>query len=67
MPEGSHYVHGHMRRNPGPRRAKKTSGWVIAAGVAAALWMWAHGSSSSASTTTPAPTVSVSASSTAAR
>ena len=60
-PEGYHVVRSHIRRNPGTK-SKKTSGWVLAALLCAAVWAWGHlGGSADGSTThpsTPAPTIS---------
>jgi hypothetical protein len=65
VPDGFHYVRGHIRRNPKPRSAKRMSGWMIA-GLVAAVWLWVQlfGSGEASTTTPPAepkPTVSASA------
>jgi hypothetical protein len=39
VPDGFHYVRGHIRRNPKSRSAKRMSGWMIA-GLLAGAWLW---------------------------
>lgn len=55
IPDGFHYVRGHIRRNPKPRSAKRMSGWMIA-GLLAGVWLWGQvfGFGEAASTTPPA-------------
>lgn len=62
VPDGFHYVRGHIRRNPKPNSAKRMSGWMIA-GLLAGIWLWGQVFGFEAATpTTPAdPNPAVSA------
>ncbi|MFK4156996.1 hypothetical protein ACI2LV_34115 [Streptomyces fungicidicus] len=62
VPDGSHYVRGHIRRNPKPRSAKRMSGWMIA-GLLAGAWLWGQvfGFEATTSTTPAEPNPGVSA------
>ena len=60
IPEGYHRVRGHIRRNPRPR-AKKMSGWMLAA-LGAGVWLWGQifgfGEADTQQPTAPKPSVS---------
>ncbi|ANW22148.1 hypothetical protein I3J09_29430 (plasmid) [Streptomyces clavuligerus] len=64
-PEGFVHVRAHLRRKPGPRKAKRMSGWTIA-GLLAGVWLWGQtvGFGESATGTPPAAEPRPSASST---
>ncbi|MGW2787781.1 hypothetical protein ACWC3X_42505 [Streptomyces populi] len=61
VPEGSHRVRAHIRRNPTRKGAKHMSAWTIA-GLVAGVWLWGQvfgfGEAGSAPPTTPQPSVS---------
>lgn len=59
-PEGFHTVRSHIRRNPRPK-AKRLSGWTIAA-LVAGIWLWGQifgfGETEPAGTGQPKPSAS---------
>lgn len=65
VPDGFHYVRGHIRRNPRRGRAKRMSGWTIA-GLLAGIWLWGQvfgfGETADTTPSQPQPAVSSSAS-----
>jgi hypothetical protein len=54
VPDGFHYVRGHIRRNPKPVRGKRMSGWVIA-GLLAGVWLWGQVFGFGEANSTPQP------------
>ncbi|MHC5701975.1 hypothetical protein OTC26_011045 [Streptomyces tirandamycinicus] len=54
IPDGFHYVRGHVRRNPKPRSTKRMSGWMIA-GLLAGVWLWGQLFGFGQAATTPPP------------